>query len=253
MTPRTAWRRLRRQLRRSQHPPHATYGAIPTNPAGDRLIRCTSIAAVVVVALIAAYISYGHALELVRTHGETGKAAKLAPITVDGMIVASSMVLLQAARYRQPAPWLAYACLWAGIVATGGANAAHGAGHGRVGVLVSVWPAVALIGSYELLMKVIRAGAARLAEPAARQHAPTEDQCPHEVATSAEGAVQVAYLHGRDCLGDKPSQRRLSDQFGVDRKRVAALVHEVDPAARRAKTPQAPDAPDSAMNGSGGR
>jgi hypothetical protein len=220
---------------------------------GDRLIRRTSITAVIVVALIAAYISYGHAYELVHTHGETGKAAKLAPVTVDGMIVASSMVLLQAARYRQRAPWLAYACLWAGIVATGGANAAHGSGHGWVGVLVSVWPAVALIGAYELLMKVIRAGAARLAGPLARQDAPGEDQCPHEVAASAEQAVQVAYLHGRDCLDDKPSQRHLERQFGVDRKRVAQLVHEVDPAARRKTAVPELDAPDPAMNGTGGR
>lgn len=232
--------------------------APPAEPAtatlgGDRLIRRTSITAVIVVALIAAYISYGHALELVRTHGETGKAARLAPITVDGMIIASSMVLLQAARYRQRAPWLAYACLWAGIVATGGANAAHGAGHGRVGVLVSVWPAVALIGSYELLMKVIRAGAARLAGPAAHQDAPGEDQCSHGVAASAAEAVQLRYLHGRDCLGDKPSQRHLSDQFGVDRKRVAQLVHEVDPSARRKTAAPELDAPDPAMNGAGGR
>lgn len=250
MKPRTLWRTLRRRLRR---PEAATYGATLTNPAGDRLIRCTSITAVINVAVIAAYISYGHAYELVRAHGETGAAARLAPVTVDGMIIASSMVLLQAARYRQRAPWLAYACLMAGIVATGGANAAHGGGHGRIGVLVSVWPALALIGSYELLMKVIRAGAASRAEPVARHDAPGEDQCPHEVAASVDRAVQVAYLHGRDCLNDKPSQRHLERQFGIDRKRVAQLVHEVDPAARRKAPASESDAPDPAMNGAGGR
>lgn len=235
MTTPAFWTRLRRRMTPSRRRPRATYGAAPANPAGDRFIRCTSIAAVVVVALIAAYISYGHAYELVHSHGETGAAARLAPVTVDGMIVASSMVLLQAARYRQRAPWLAHACLWAGIVATAGANAAHGSGHGRIGVLVSVWPAVALIGSYELLMKVIRAGAARIgvpAEPADVHHdAPPENQCSHGVAQTVQEAVQEAYLHGRDCLSAEPSQRQLSDRFSVDRRKVAQLVREVAPDA----------------------
>jgi hypothetical protein len=44
-----------------------------------------------------------------------------------------------------------------GIVATIGANLAHGLGHGVVGALVSAWPALALVGSYELLMALVRA------------------------------------------------------------------------------------------------
>jgi hypothetical protein len=36
------------------------------------------------------------------------------------------------------------------------ANVAHGIGHGLIGAAVAAWPAVALIGSYELLMMVIR-------------------------------------------------------------------------------------------------
>ena len=36
------------------------------------------------------------------------------------------------------------------------ANVAHGLGHGSVGAAVAAWPTVALVGSYELLMMVIR-------------------------------------------------------------------------------------------------
>ena len=36
------------------------------------------------------------------------------------------------------------------------ANVAHGLGHGTMGAAVAAWPAVALVGSYELLMMVIR-------------------------------------------------------------------------------------------------
>jgi hypothetical protein len=53
------------------------------------------------------------------------------------------------------AQWL----LGLGIAATLAANVVHGLGHGPVGAAVAAWPAVALIGSvgsYELLMMVIR-------------------------------------------------------------------------------------------------
>ena len=113
----------------------------------DRLIRITTALAVVAVAVVAAIISYQHAYELVRSHGESGMTARLSPFTVDGLIWAASMVILDVSRRNQPVPRLAAWSLGAGIVATVGANLAHGVGHGPVGVLVSAWPALALVGS----------------------------------------------------------------------------------------------------------
>jgi Protein of unknown function (DUF2637) len=52
----------------------------------DRLIRITTALAVVAVAVVAAVISYQHAYELVRSHGEAGVMARLVPFTVDGLI-----------------------------------------------------------------------------------------------------------------------------------------------------------------------
>jgi hypothetical protein len=57
-----------------------------------RLIRITTALAVVAVAGAAAIISYQHAYELVRSHGESGATARLAPFTVDGLIWAASML-----------------------------------------------------------------------------------------------------------------------------------------------------------------
>jgi hypothetical protein len=68
------------------------------------------------------------------------------------------MVVLDASRRNQPVPQLAAWSLGAGIVATVGANLAHGVGHGPVGALVSAWPALALVGAFELLMMLIRTG-----------------------------------------------------------------------------------------------
>jgi hypothetical protein len=62
------------------------------------------------------------------------------------------MLILEASRRHQPVPPLARWCLGAGIVATIGANLAHGIGDGPIGALVRAWPALALAGSFELLM-----------------------------------------------------------------------------------------------------
>jgi hypothetical protein len=73
----------------------------------DRLIRITTALAVLMVAGVAAVTSYQHAYELVASHGETGVTARLLPCTVDGLIWAASMVVLDASRRNHPVPRLA--------------------------------------------------------------------------------------------------------------------------------------------------
>jgi hypothetical protein len=82
-------------------------------------------------------------------------------LTVDGLIYASWMVMLDAARRKTPVPALARWLLGLGIAATLAANVAHGLGHGLTGAAVAAWPAVALVGSYELLMVVVRSAQAQ--------------------------------------------------------------------------------------------
>ena len=122
----------------------------------DWLIRITTALAVMAVASVAAIISYQHAYELVTSHSETGLTAHLLPFTVDGLIWAASMVVLDASRRNHPVPRLAKWSLAVGIVATIGANLAHGLNHGPIGALVSAWPALALVGSFELLTSAIQ-------------------------------------------------------------------------------------------------
>jgi hypothetical protein len=116
----------------------------------DRAIRLSTAAAVLAVAGVAAYVSYWHAYAVVRAHGETGITARLEPTTIDGLVYASSMVVLYAARHRVPVPSLARWLLGLGIAATLTANMAQGWSHGPVGAVVAAWPAVSLVGSYEL-------------------------------------------------------------------------------------------------------
>ncbi|HWG61918.1 MAG TPA: DUF2637 domain-containing protein [Streptosporangiaceae bacterium] len=124
----------------------------------DNAIRWSTVAAVIGVAAVATVVSYEHAYALVHAHGETGWTAHLIPLTVDGLIWASSMVMLDSARQVVHVPVLARWLLGLGIAATLAANVAHGLGHGPIGATVAAWPAVALVGSYELLM-IVRANA----------------------------------------------------------------------------------------------
>jgi Protein of unknown function (DUF2637) len=179
----------------------------------DRLIKGTTALAVVAVASVAAIISYQHAYELVRTHGESGLTARLLPFTVDGLIWAASMVVLDASRRNQRVPRLALWSLGAGIMATVGANLAHGLGHGPIGALVSAWPALALVGSFELLMQLVRI-ASHAAAPVNHHGtagAPTEP--------TLEEAVCPLHQAGA-------SQRAIARELSIDRRKVKSLLDQ---------------------------
>ena len=132
------------------HPPAGDDSPAPLASGIDRAIRLST----------AAYVSYGHAYAVIRAHGETGITARLEPATIDGLVYASSMVVLYAARHRVPVPSLARWLLALGIAATLTANMAQGWSHGPVGAVIAAWPAVSLVGSYELVWLIRTSGTA---------------------------------------------------------------------------------------------
>jgi hypothetical protein len=194
----------------------------------ERLIRITTALAVVAVAVavVAAVISYQHAYELVRSHGESGVTARLLPFTVDGLIWAASMVVLDASRRGLPVPRLAAWSLGTGIVAMIGANLAHGIGHGPVGAVVSAWPALALVGSFELLMMLIRSGRGTRVgdakpEPRYQPATPLAQGAPLElsVAPTLEQTVRARYEAGH-------SQRAIARELNIDRRKVKRILDQ---------------------------
>lgn len=183
-------------------------------PLVDQLTRITTALAVVTVAAVAAVISYRHAYELVRSHGESGTTARLVPFTVDGLIWAASMVILEANRRKLPVPALAKWSLGVGIVATIGANVAHGLNHGAIGAVISAWPAVALVGSFELAMTLTRNAAMPV-------------QTRTSVEQSPEEAVLAEYLASLEGPGRPLSQRFLAEKHGIDRRKVRQIISTV--------------------------
>jgi Protein of unknown function (DUF2637) len=177
----------------------------------DRVIKWATALAVLGVAATAAVASYEHAYDLVQAHGESGWTAHMVPLTVDGLIYASSMVMLDSARRKTSVPALARWLLGLGIAATLAANVAHGLGHGPVGAAVAAWPAVALVGSYELLIIVIRGSQA----------------VPDGISGSAKNP---------DPLGERAVEM-FADQLAADRvpsvRAIRAQLHVGQPRAQR--------------------
>lgn len=122
----------------------------------DRAITAVAVVTVLVVTGIAAAISYRHCYDLAVRYGETGATARALPLTVDGLVLMCSLVLLDAARRGERAPRLTWGLLAAGIVATMAANVVHGIEHGWGGAIVSAWPAAVAAGSFELLAHLVR-------------------------------------------------------------------------------------------------
>lgn len=98
--------------------------------------------AVIGVAALAVVASCGHSYDLVRSHGEAGWRARLVPLTVNGLIYASSMVIPGCARRTVSVLAPVRRLLGLGSTATLAANVAHG----LMGGAVAAWPAVTLVG-----------------------------------------------------------------------------------------------------------
>lgn len=162
----------------------------------DALIRWSTIVVVILGAIVAGWVSYQHAYWVVSTNGETGLAAKLYPGTIDGLVYSTSMVLLDAARRGLKAHPLAYWLLGAGMAATLAANVWAGWLFGIPGMIIGAWPALALVGSYEMLMFLIRGSAvAKLDETLADTQVIPDTPAPEAPPTPIEAGPQAPKRH----------------------------------------------------------
>ena len=163
---------------------------------------------------VAAYVSDWHAVEVVTSNGEPSAIARLYPAAIDGLIVAASMVLLDAARHGESAPQLSWWLLGAGIGVTLAANVTYGAQSGLSSALWATWPALAFVGCYELLMLLVRASSRR-----AREDAPGAGNSGTSLApifTDAETAAAVALRRSIEG-GNRLSDNQLTTRFHLTR------------------------------------
>ncbi|MQA13473.1 MAG: DUF2637 domain-containing protein [Pseudonocardiaceae bacterium] len=114
-------------------------------------VRRTTVAAVLLVASVAAVVSYAHMQHVAQRSGE-GWRSYLLPLSVDGLMVAASMVLLTRRRVGLAGGALAWCALLGGVAASLAANVAA-ADPTATARLVAAWPAVAFAVAFELLLE----------------------------------------------------------------------------------------------------
>jgi len=108
-----------------------------------RWIRRTTTVTVLLLAGIAAVVSYTHMHALALEHREGAWASALIPLSCDGMIVASSMALLSDSRLGGRGGVLPWALLIVGALASLAANIAV-AEPTLAGRVIAAWPSFAL-------------------------------------------------------------------------------------------------------------
>lgn len=121
-------------------------------------VRWAGASSVALVALVAAVVSYSHMHTVAERAGE-GWRAWLDPLSVDGLLVGTSLVIYA----RRRAGWLAWTGMATGILISLAANLAA-ARPDLVARLVAAWPAVALALSYEVLLTLVRQAGAEASQ-----------------------------------------------------------------------------------------
>ncbi len=121
-----------------------------------RVLLGATVAVVAVVAAIAGAISYGHMHDWASANGEPAWRALLFPLSVDGLLIAASVVLLADSRAERPADKLAYVLVVVASLVSVTANVAHDWVSRIAEISIAGWPPLALVGSYELLMRLLR-------------------------------------------------------------------------------------------------
>jgi hypothetical protein len=120
------------------------------------LAHTVKVAGVVVVAAVAAVISYTHMRHLGIQAGE-GWRADILPLSVDGMMAVASMTALERRRAGKQAGALALTALVLGVTASLAANIVSVdptlVDQRVVERVIAAWPPLALVLAFELLLE----------------------------------------------------------------------------------------------------
>ena len=116
----------------------------------DRWISRAAAGTVAGLAGIAGALSYSHMLQLAQDNGQAGWHAHTIPLSVDGIEVVASLVLLADQRTGHRSGWLPWTALVVGTAGSLAANVAA-AGPGIISRIIAGWPALALLIAVKLL------------------------------------------------------------------------------------------------------
>ncbi|MBF8192441.1 DUF2637 domain-containing protein [Nonomuraea sp. K274] len=227
--------------------------------AGDRAVLAVAVIVTLGVAAAAGYISFRHFVDLAIKLGENPSEAFLYPAAAEGMIIMASLVKLYCSRRTIRTPFLAWACLAFGVIVAVVVNVVHGSTRGTGSALLAALAPVAFLGSYELLMRLIRlvrvTAAPAVVEPTELHVCPeptevervveierrVEVPMPVErtvervveqrvevpvtiVPADALDAARIAYEHSLATPGRALGQRLLARRFGIELNAAREII-----------------------------
>jgi len=197
----------------------------------DRYHNLTA-AAVLLVAAIAAVISYQHVVALAIRYGQPALAAYLLPVSIDGLVAVSSLVMLRSARLGVASPGLARTGLILAIIATLACNVGYGVAHGWPGALLSGWPAVAFVVAAEVAITMTRREPSRkpVAEPGAGPARATSKPAARSASKPAGRGIEAAAEAARKAVLEGqpvPSARSIARVHHIGRDRASEVRREV--------------------------
>lgn len=109
-------------------------------------------AATIIVTLAVAAISYTHIYSIALSHGNAPFVSALYPLTIDGVIAASTLTLIQRVGVSKTTRTWATVGRYFGFAATIYANAVHSGWASTDDVIINTIPGVALIITLEVLV-----------------------------------------------------------------------------------------------------
>ena len=183
---------------------------------GDRLIGGAATVVLCVAAGSALTVGSTRTYALANGHGMNGTAALLVAMSLGGLIVGASLVLLREER-GQWVPGTADGMQLLGLAVMAAADIVSGARYGLLSAIISAWPAVAFFGAADLVLELVHRSRKRhrQARPATTPAVPADVQ----------QAVRAAYLASVQA-GDPLSQRAMAARFGLSRRKIRQIIPE---------------------------
>jgi len=196
----------------------------------------TKHTAIGLVAGIAAYASYSHMRALALEHGQTSTVAALLPISVDGMLVVTTLVMREdrAAGFKvRPWAWIAFVL---GVGASVIANVLAAADDVTSRV-ISAWPALALL----LVIEVLATGkrpvvevpeeASRVEEASGPVEVPGEEvkpRAPRKAAVKAvRRPVEVTRAMAEEALAEPGTTRTaVARKLAITPRRLREVLNQ---------------------------
>jgi hypothetical protein len=189
------------------------------------------VVAVVVVAFIAALVSYFHVAQIAAQSGEAWRSW-LFPAMYDGLMVAASMVLLERKRAQEDTSWLGWGALVSGVLLSLGANIADAIKHNNPIWLAGSAPVVFFV-AFELLLDFRKRRGAKDADQLQTPAVPT-------VQVQPETPVARAYVPTPPVVTSPALEQEVSRERSEDIPRVSVpSVARVEPAVQSYPKPVA--------------